>query len=90
MSGSRRHRPAASRAAQVELLLRRMASAYGMRRSRVVVFPTAIFITLRDASDGDARGRSHQHAALDQIADVYELGDEADAARSRQPPASSG
>jgi hypothetical protein len=35
--------------AQVELLLRRTASAYGMRKSRVVAFPTAVFIALHDA-----------------------------------------
>jgi len=29
--------------AKVELILRRMASTYGARRSRVVTFPTAIF-----------------------------------------------
>ena len=34
--------------AQVELLLRRIATGYGMRRSRVVTFPTAVFITLHD------------------------------------------
>ena len=29
--------------ATVELLLRRIATTYGLRRSRVVAFPTAIF-----------------------------------------------
>jgi len=34
--------------AKVELLLRRTASAYGMRKSRVVAFPTDVFISLHD------------------------------------------
>ena len=61
--------------ARIELLLRRIASAYGMRRSRVVVFPTAVFITLHDGaqervtlSEGPSYG-----LRLDQIADVYAL-----------------
>ena len=37
--------------ARIELLLRRIASAYGMRRSRIVVFPTAVFITLHDGAE---------------------------------------
>ena len=32
---------------QVELILRRIATAYGMRRARVVAFPTAIFIAVK-------------------------------------------
>jgi len=61
--------------AQVELLLRRIASAYGMRRSRVVVFPTAVFITLHDGAKERltlAEGPSYT-LRLDQIADVYAL-----------------
>jgi uncharacterized membrane protein YjjP (DUF1212 family) len=62
--------------AQVELLLRRIASAYGMRRARVVAFPTAVFIGLHDGEDervtfADVPG---QMMRLDQIADVYALG----------------
>ena len=34
--------------AKVELLLRRIATAYGMRKARVVAFPTAIFISVHD------------------------------------------
>lgn len=64
---------------KIELLLRRSASAYGIRRSRVVTFPTAIFITLYEG-DGEritlAEGPT-QTLRLDQIADVYELGDDA-------------
>ena len=63
--------------AQVELLLRRVALAYGVQRSRVIVFPTALFITLLDGAvervtvaEGPA-----QALRLDQIADVYALGD---------------
>lgn len=65
--------------AKVELILRRMASAYGVRRSRVVAFPTAIFISLGDRAvervtldEGPG-----QTLRLDQIADVYELGEAA-------------
>lgn len=62
--------------AQVELILRRIANAYGMRRSRVVAFPTAVFITFHDGktervtlSEG-----ATQTLRLDQMADVYALG----------------
>lgn len=69
--------------ALVELFLRRVAAAHRMRRSRVVAFPTAIFITVHDGP------REHvtlaegplQSLRLDQIADVYLLGDEAMAGR---------
>ncbi len=62
--------------AQVELLLRRIASACGMRRSRVVAFPTAVFISLHDGNEERvtlAEGPT-QTLRLDQIADVYALG----------------
>lgn len=65
--------------AQVELVLRRIASAYGMRQSRVVVFPTAVLISLHDANGERvtvAEGPT-QTLRLDQIADTYELGDAA-------------
>jgi len=71
---------------KVELLLQRIATAYGMFRSRVVAFPTVLFITLHDGSrervtiaDGPA-----QTLRLDQIADVYALG--AEAQRGAVPP----
>ena len=73
--------------AQVELLLRRVATAYGMRRSRVVAFPTAVFISLHDGKEERvtlAEGPT-QNLRLDQIADVYELG--AQAADGEMPPA---
>jgi uncharacterized membrane protein YjjP (DUF1212 family) len=62
--------------AKVEQILGRLASAYGMSRSRVVVFPTAVFITLHDGAEERvtlAEGPA-QALRLDQIADVYELG----------------
>jgi uncharacterized membrane protein YjjP (DUF1212 family) len=65
--------------AKVELVLRRTATAYGVRRSRVVAFPTAVFISLHDGADERvtlAEGPT-QTLRLDQIADVYELGDSA-------------
>ena len=36
--------------AQIELLLRRIASAHGIRKSRVVAFPTALFISVDDGT----------------------------------------
>src|SRR5262245_45915063 len=65
--------------AKVELLLRRIASAYGIRKSRVVAFPTAIFISLNDGAEERvtlAEGPT-QTLRLDQIADVYALGEAA-------------
>jgi len=62
--------------AQVELTLRRIAAAYGMRKSRVVAFPTAIFIALHDDAGERvtlAEGATHS-LRLDQVADVYALG----------------
>jgi uncharacterized membrane protein YjjP (DUF1212 family) len=41
---------AGEQTAKIELTLRRIATAYGVRRSRVVVFPTAVFISLHDAA----------------------------------------
>lgn len=65
--------------AQVELLLRRVASANGMVRARVVAFPSALFILVNDGekehvtlTEGPLSG-----LRLDQIADVYTLGGEA-------------
>jgi len=65
--------------AQVELILRRVAAAYGMRKSRVVAFPTAVFITFHDGERERvtlSEGAS-QSLRLDQMADVYELGKQA-------------
>jgi uncharacterized membrane protein YjjP (DUF1212 family) len=62
--------------AQVELILRRVAAANGARHTRVVTFPTAIFITLHDGeservtlSEGPL-----EPLRLDQMADVVALG----------------
>jgi uncharacterized membrane protein YjjP (DUF1212 family) len=65
--------------AKVELLLRRTATASGIRRSRVVVFPTAVFISLHEGANERvtlAEGPT-ETLRLDQIADVYELGEAA-------------
>jgi uncharacterized membrane protein YjjP (DUF1212 family) len=72
--------------ANVELVLRRVASAYGVRRSRVVTFPTAIFISIHDGAAERvtlAEGPT-ETLRLDQIADVYTLGDVAQ--RGDLPP----
>ncbi len=69
--------------AKVELLLRRTASAYGMRKSRVVAFPTAVFISLHDDT-GERVTLAEcepQSLRLDQMADIYALGDAAQGAR---------
>ena len=69
--------------AKVELLLRRTASAYGMRKSRVVAFPTAVFISLHDEA-GERVTLAEcepQTLRLDQMADIYALGEEAQRAR---------
>jgi uncharacterized membrane protein YjjP (DUF1212 family) len=62
--------------AQIELLLRRIAAANGARRSRVVAFPTAIFISLYEGADERVTlaEAPTQTLRLDQIADVYALG----------------
>jgi uncharacterized membrane protein YjjP (DUF1212 family) len=65
--------------AKVELLLRRIATAYGMRKARVVAFPTAVFISLHDATGekvtlADCETRLLR---LDQMADFYALGEAA-------------
>jgi uncharacterized membrane protein YjjP (DUF1212 family) len=63
--------------ATVELILRRVASAYGARRSRVVAFPTAVFISFHDQQQERvtfAEGPT-QTLRLDQIGDVYQLAD---------------
>jgi uncharacterized membrane protein YjjP (DUF1212 family) len=73
------HLACGEQTAKVELMLRRSAAAYGVRRSRVVAFPTAIFISLRQGADERvtlAEGPT-QTLRLDQIADVYMLGEAA-------------
>jgi uncharacterized membrane protein YjjP (DUF1212 family) len=65
--------------ALVETYLRRVASAYGMRRSRVVAFSTALFIAVHDGNDERVTLAEApvQTLRLDQIADVYTLGEAA-------------
>lgn len=69
--------------AKVELILRRTASAYGMRKSRVVAFPTAVFISLHD-NTGERVTLAEcepQMLRLDQMADLYALGEAAQAGK---------
>jgi uncharacterized membrane protein YjjP (DUF1212 family) len=80
------HLACGEQTATVELILRRAAAAYGVRRSRVVAFPTAIFISVREGDDERvtiAEGPT-QTLRLDQIADVYTLGEAAQ--RGEVPP----
>lgn len=65
--------------AQVEQILRRIAAAYGMQQARVVAFPTAVFIAFRDRRTERATlsEGATQTLRLDQMADVYALGQEA-------------
>jgi uncharacterized membrane protein YjjP (DUF1212 family) len=65
--------------ALVELYLRRIASVHGMRQTRVVALSTALFITVHDRNEEcvTLAGAPTQVLRLDQIADVYTLGDEA-------------
>lgn len=62
--------------AQVELLLRRVASAHGVRKARVVAFPSAIFISVHAAAGERVTLAEGPLGSLrlDQIADVYTLG----------------
>jgi uncharacterized membrane protein YjjP (DUF1212 family) len=66
--------------ALVGLYLRRIASAYGMRRSRVVAFSTSLFISVHDGREEyiTLAGAQGQKLRLDQIADVYTLGEAAE------------
>jgi uncharacterized membrane protein YjjP (DUF1212 family) len=68
------------RTALVGLYLRRIASAYGMRRSRVVAFSTSLFISVHDGREEyiTLAGAQEQGLRLDQIADVYTLGEAAE------------
>lgn len=70
------HLACGEQTAKVELLLRRTASAYGMRKSRIVAFPTAVFISLDDGT-GERVTLAEcepQVMRLDQMADIYALG----------------
>ncbi|MCU0736699.1 MAG: threonine/serine exporter family protein [Rhodospirillales bacterium] len=65
--------------AKVELSLRRSATAFGMRKSCVVAFPTALFISIHDeAGERVTLAQCEpQTLRLDQIAEVLALGDAA-------------
>jgi uncharacterized membrane protein YjjP (DUF1212 family) len=65
--------------ALVKLYLTRIASANGMRRTRVVAFSTALFIAIDDGSAERVTLADSltQDLRLDQIADVYTLGEAA-------------
>jgi uncharacterized membrane protein YjjP (DUF1212 family) len=65
--------------ALTELYLRRLATAYGIRRSRVVAFPTALYIIVQDGSEERVTlaEAPTQTLRLDQIGDVYTLGEAA-------------
>jgi uncharacterized membrane protein YjjP (DUF1212 family) len=65
--------------ALVELYLRNIALARGMRRSRVVAFSTALFITVDDGREERVTlAEASVHVLrLDQIADIYTLGEAA-------------
>jgi uncharacterized membrane protein YjjP (DUF1212 family) len=69
--------------AKVEKLLRLTAAAYGMRKVRIVAFPTAVFISLHDGKGERVTLAESppQMLRLDQMADVYALGEEAEAAK---------
>lgn len=80
------HLACGEQTAKVELMLRRTAAAYGVRRSRVVAFPTVLFISLHDESGSrvDFVEGPTQNLRLDQVADVYNLGESAQ--RAKMPP----
>jgi uncharacterized membrane protein YjjP (DUF1212 family) len=65
--------------ALAELYLRRVAAASGMRESRVVAFPTALFITVHDGREERVTlaEAPTQPLRLDQVAEVYTLGEAA-------------
>jgi uncharacterized membrane protein YjjP (DUF1212 family) len=65
--------------ALVELYLRRIASIHGRRQARIVAFPTALFLTVQDGT-GERVTLAEaptQTLRLDQIAEVYTLGEAA-------------
>jgi len=72
--------------AEVERILRRIMTARGLRRPRVLIFPTSILIAAADSSGEHvslSEGSPHG-ARLDQIAAIYALGREAQ--RGGVPP----
>jgi uncharacterized membrane protein YjjP (DUF1212 family) len=65
--------------AVVERYLRAVAAARGLKRPRVVVFPTAVYVAVSDgaAEHVTLSGGPNLRVRLDQIAAIYALGDEA-------------
>jgi uncharacterized membrane protein YjjP (DUF1212 family) len=65
--------------ALVEQYLRRVATAYGLRRPRVVAFPTALFISVQDGTEErvTVADAPTETLRLDQIAELYLLGEAA-------------
>jgi uncharacterized membrane protein YjjP (DUF1212 family) len=65
--------------AEIEQVLRRVASVNGATRPQVVVFPTAIFLSIHEESQETVTiGEGPTKALrLDQISDIYRLGDQA-------------
>lgn len=72
---------AGEQTALVEDFLRRVASAHGFQGIHVVAFPTALFLRLHDGTQERVRLAEGptEGLRLDQVADVYDLGDEAQA-----------
>ncbi len=64
----------------IEMILRRVAAGNGVHRSKVVAFPTAIMLSLfvGDEEKVALAECPTQSLRLDQIADVYHLGDAAE------------
>ncbi|TWU29741.1 threonine/serine exporter family protein [Bythopirellula polymerisocia] len=64
----------------VEIILRGSATAYGVEKSKVIAFPTALFLSLHDGEKEHitlAEGPT-KNLRLDQIAEVYKIGDAAE------------
>src|SRR5262249_2586330 len=78
-SDSGKYLASGEQTALVELYLRRIATAHGMRGSRVVAFPTALFITVHDGGGERVTLAEAPRQTLrpDQSADVYTLGEAA-------------
>jgi len=65
--------------AEVEKILRQTATAFGLKRPRIVAFPTALFVSVLDGgTERVSLGEGPTETLrLDQIADVYRLGEQA-------------
>lgn len=65
--------------AEVEQILRQTATAFGLKRPRIVAFPTALFVSVLDGNtERVSLGEGPiEILRLDQIAGVYRLGEQA-------------